>query len=467
MKLGTSSASYPITYCGLRGPPPDCVLEKVTITGGKFITASVTAAIGKRDKGILIKARDSYLLQVMWVAKQYILLFDVNDRRAWLVDGASALLHLVRCSIKYMQEDKEFGGQCLFTWDHFREAAEQVSGKQATVSMLIDEKNMQQKLFKRKVEEWQEDSIDSSGNVTTVTKSKHSFFHFSDKVEQICQMLEEIVDRQTANAGEDGLKISKMSPRRRLEGYDFMDIVEDRDPLYPKVYNLHDFGRGWVDLVRAIRATTLFGNGFGELMKPTDPTGLCPTWSEVPKSKDYLAISVSTMTELLQRGDKNEVPWRIVDDIYWHSPGNPFGACQCGKVSSCDPVQVLLPSGFRKKWGKGFKSPTILDDKGALIFGNSRLFPLQWGDHGDPTKEIIRRNRGKIEEHHETTSSQSSISSRIGTLSSHRRAFTIGNNPLVPRDTLVNTALSEVSPPRMRLQSFWQVVREFCHIPDS
>ena len=52
-EIGTSNASYPITYCGLRGPRPDCVLEKVTIAGGKFITASVTTAIGKRDKGLL------------------------------------------------------------------------------------------------------------------------------------------------------------------------------------------------------------------------------------------------------------------------------------------------------------------------------------------------------------------------------------------------------------------------------
>ena len=387
------------------------------------------------------------------------------------MDGASALLHLVRCSINYMQEDKEFGGQCLFAWDHFREAAEQASGKQAVVSMLIDEKNIQQKIFKRKVEEWQEESIDSSGNVTAVTKSKQSFFHFGDKVEQICQILEEIVDRQIALAGEDGLKISKMSPRRRLEGYDFVDIVEDRDLLYLNVYDPHDFGRGWVDLVRAIRATTLFGNGFGELIKPRDPAVLCPNWAEVPKSKDYLAVSVSIMTELLQRGNQNEVPWRIVEDIYWHSPGNPFGTCQCGDVSSCDPVQVLLPSGFQKRWGKSLKSPTVLDDNGALIFGNHRLFSFQWGDRGDPTKGITRRSRGKIEEYHDATAPQSSMGPRIANSLTHRRGAITGKNPLLPRDTLPNRTVSDeaainIFPPRMRLQSFWQAVREFCHTSD-
>lgn len=384
------------------------------------------------------------------------------------MDGPSALLHLVRSSIKYMQEDKEFGGQCLFTWDHFREAAEQASGKEAAVFVLIDEGNMQQKLFKRKVEQWQEDSVDASGKLTEVTKSKHSFFLFSDKVEYICQILEEIVDRKTAAAEEDGLKISKMSPGRRLEGYDFKDIVEDRDPLYPKVYNPNKSAYGWMDLVGAIHATTLFGNGFGELIKPIDAAGLCPTWVEVPKCKDYLAVSVSTMTEILQRGDKNEVPWRIVDDIYWHSPSIPFRACQCGDVPSCDPVQVLLPSGFRKRLGRSFRSPAILEDKGALIFGNSRLFPLIWGDHGAPTSETTRGNRGKLEEYPDTAAPHSNMDSGIATSLPHQRGAIFGENSSMPTDTTANMASSDEAAyndflPRVRLQSFWQVVKEFCH----
>ena len=273
---GTPIASYPIRHCRLPLTRRGCVLEKVTISGGKFITAGVTAAIGKRDKGILIGARENHLQQLMWVAHQYILLFDVNDRRAWLVDGASALLHLVRSSVKYLQEHQGFGNLCLFRWNHFQEAEENASSKQAAISVLTNEENMQQKLFRRRVEEWEEYSIDASGRSTSVVKKKHTYFHFSDKVEQIFHTLEEIMDHQAAAAEEDGIKFRpRMSPRRQLEGFDFTEIVEDRDPIYPRIHNLHDSGKGWVDFVRAINATTLFGNGFGELIQPIDPAGLC------------------------------------------------------------------------------------------------------------------------------------------------------------------------------------------------
>jgi hypothetical protein len=35
------------------------------------------------------------------MSERFVLLYDVGDRRAWLVNGASALLHLVIASLKY------------------------------------------------------------------------------------------------------------------------------------------------------------------------------------------------------------------------------------------------------------------------------------------------------------------------------------------------------------------------------
>lgn len=389
--LGAPTASYKITNCGLRKPQPDFILEKMTIAGGKFITAGMTAAIGKRDKGIIINARENYLTQLMWAANQYVLLFDVNDRRGWLVDGASTLLHLVRSSIKYIQNHKEFGVYCLFTWDQFQEAARQGSGNEAAVFVLMNEKNMRRRLFENPVEELEENSVDASGKLTVVTKTNRTYFHFSDKVEQIYRVLEQIVDHQATTAGEGGLNLSKIFTRRQLDGYDFMDIIEDRDPLYPKVYDPHGFSEGWVDLVKAIPATPIFGNGFGELIQPIDTRGLCSSWVAVPKFRGYLAVSVSIVTSLLQRGNMNEVPWRILDDIYWYPTGKSFEACQCEHVSSCDRVQVLLPSGTTRRRVKSISSPICLEEKGALIFGERNKNSIRKRDHSASALAIMQQ----------------------------------------------------------------------------
>jgi hypothetical protein len=357
----------------------------------------ITAAIGKKDKGILIKPRDNYLRQLSWVTKKYVMLYDVNDRRAWLVDGASALLHLVRSSIKHFQESKVFAELCLFRWENLQEAIQEASGEEAALSVLTNEDNMRQEIFKRPVEEWQEESIDAAGNRNIIRKSKTSFVRFSDIVEQTFQMLEQIFDHKAAAAAEDGYGFKlRTSSRRQLEGFDFIDIAEDRDPLYSHVHTLHDSGKGWVDFVRAIQAITLFGNGFGELIKPVNLSTLCPSWWEVPRNRDYLAVTVSTMKELLRRGDVSKAPWRVADDIYWHTPDRTFEECNCRSITvQCDRVQVLLPPGLQKACGKGFRSPACLMDEGALIFGHSLKFPLRWKDHEDPSAALIQNEYKK------------------------------------------------------------------------
>jgi len=135
----------------------------------------------------------------------------------------------------------------------------------------------------------------------------------------------------------------------------------------------------------------LFGRGFGELIKPADTNRLCPSWVEVPKGKDCLAVCVSDIKEILKKkGSVKTNPWRLVDDIYWHQPDKIFEACQCaGKTLErhCDRVQVLLPASFPSLWGRGFNSPGQLEDHGAVIFGHSRKFPLRWGDRDDSKEE--------------------------------------------------------------------------------
>jgi hypothetical protein len=53
----------------------------VSISGGKFISAGLSFSIGKKDKSIHIKARDDYIMQLKWIAKKYVVLYDVDDRR--------------------------------------------------------------------------------------------------------------------------------------------------------------------------------------------------------------------------------------------------------------------------------------------------------------------------------------------------------------------------------------------------
>jgi hypothetical protein len=78
---GSPLASYDIRSAKLPKPKPGFAFEKVSISGGKFISAGLSFSIGKKDKSIHIKARDDYIMQLKWIAKKYVVLYDVDDRR--------------------------------------------------------------------------------------------------------------------------------------------------------------------------------------------------------------------------------------------------------------------------------------------------------------------------------------------------------------------------------------------------
>lgn len=325
--------------------------------------------------------------QIKYAYNNSVVLYDVDDKRAWLVNGASALLHLVRASLVHDSKDK-FKSAFLFQFDESRESIT-THQPDSSIDVLIDRHNMVLELYHDKDELWIEEALNEKGEIQKVSKKKITHVLFQDRVEQKYHILEQILEYQAKAAS--GLRLD-FNPRENLEGFDFMDIATGRDPILPRMEKLQPSGKGWVDFARAISAVTLFGRGFGELIKPTAEADLCQSWIEMPKKKDYLAVSTQDLTELIEmRGDAEARPIRLVDEIYWHKPDKIFEPCKCKTKSLkrkfsalnnvCDRVQVLLPSAskFRR-----IKNPGPLESRGAVIFGHSYTFPLRWKDHGAP-----------------------------------------------------------------------------------
>jgi hypothetical protein len=213
-----------------------------------------------------------------------------------------------------------------------------------------------------------------------------------DKVLRIHHTLEQIIAHQCNVDSEDGVGFRlKSTPRKQLEGFNFMDVATDTAPCWPLVTTIKGTGRGWADFIRAIHAITLFGRGFGEILRPLDPSRLCSPWASVPKHQDYLAVCCADLESVfVKQGDRRNSPWRLVDDIYWVRRDKTFEHCKCdvgvsGK-QGCDRVQLFLPSlSFtRKLWGKRLQSPASLAGQGAIILGHSSKLPLRWGAKDDP-----------------------------------------------------------------------------------
>ncbi|KAI1372415.1 hypothetical protein F4677DRAFT_463389 [Hypoxylon crocopeplum] len=365
--VGTKRAICSIDKSRLPSTHSGCVLEKAEVSGGQFVTGTAAFTLGNREKPVHI-SRTGYLNKMQWISSKHMVLWDEGEKRGWLVNGASALLHILRASLEHSK--RKFQSAWLLDPSELGDLSNTAQGDSA-LHLLIDTRNRDLELCIDKSEVYDEE--------TPWTNKKQ------DRIEHIYSILEKLIDHQTDAERRSGLRINPR-PRRQLEGWDFKDLATDGDPFFPRVATLQSVGKGWVDFTRAIHAVTLFGRGFGELIQPRSTT--CPRWSALPSEKYYLAACISDLQEIMENhGDADCNPRQLCDNVIWHMKHTTFDSCPCigdKTRKHHDPVQVLFPLKFMRDLKT--KPHIELKAQGAVIFGHNMNLHWHWGDVGDPVK---------------------------------------------------------------------------------
>ncbi|KAJ5984630.1 hypothetical protein N7481_006729 [Penicillium waksmanii] len=353
---GAAEANYLITPSRLPRPPEGCIYNDVRLFKGQIILGSAFS-MGHKDTAIHI-SRNGYIEKLKSIRRRFFVLWDEEDKRGWLINGGSVLLHLLRASLKHDSMD-ELSTEFLFNPEDLQEASENRKTFSA-IKVLANQSNRRLPIYLEK------------GN----------YLRLEDRVVELYDTLEKIMDYEVGIATPSSAKSSRA--RKYLEGWDFNDLATCRDIFYPRVAKLETIGKGWVDFTRAIHAVTLFGRCFGEVIEPTS-TGSCNKWTELPKAMYYLAASIHDLKEIMDMdGDSEASPMVLAHNVIWHNPV-AFGSCQCeldGQDEHSDLVQVLLPSAFRKRLPINHEFP--LDARGAAIFGHSEYSKWSWKDTGYP-----------------------------------------------------------------------------------
>jgi hypothetical protein len=310
-----------------------------------------------------------------------VILYDTRDRRGWLVDGASALLHITRTQLS----SSPYSDSEIFRLEDFHHA-DPSAGVAAAKRALMDSKNREMVIFED-TEISIESKASSGATAADQVRKIARRWTYEDLVRQTYHTLEQIHDYQTKMMASPTFGI-RFTDREKLTGFGFMDIVDGHNDLLPRVATLKSSGRGWVDFTRSIRAVTLLGKGFGEIIRPSkDSNKLCKYWNHVPIGKDYLVACTATLKEIcLKHGDCDSDPLELAGGIYWHKPDKLFESCECKHArlaKICDRVQVLLPqlSLGSKKLPQPFGCRN-----GAVIFGRSKRFPWLWPSKGEPVE---------------------------------------------------------------------------------
>ena len=335
--------------------------------------------------------RNGYILKLKWMATKYVVLWDEADKRGWLVNGTSALLHLVRAWLHHSSQD-DFAASFLFDPAKMKDAGERKPNSASRI--LADPDNRELVIYPGKSERCDEEEARQHASTTEKSKTqkqKTGYFLFEDLVEQQYNLLEQIIDHQMRLAGRNGVKL-KTRVRKHLEGWDFAELATDHDP-YPRVATLQALGYGWVDFVRSIGAITLLGRGFGDIIQPTQFDGMCSNWRRLPTQKYYLAVSVFDLEKIMRKfGDSRAEPPRLVHDLLWYCPKEVIAPCQCRMLGGYiglrqqqqhhhDPVQIMCPT--KSRLITNIRGPGRLQEGGAVVFGHNIAWGYRWKEKGD------------------------------------------------------------------------------------
>ncbi|KAH8696893.1 hypothetical protein GQ44DRAFT_119407 [Phaeosphaeriaceae sp. PMI808] len=366
---GHATANHNISASGLLKTPSSIVIDRLYLEGGSSVVGGMNMNFNKKEKSFWLHQESDYPRLLKWVGLQPFIFYDVSDRRAWLLDGLSALLHLTRISLHLDQIDDESPYEWVFDAAKLKDTWDGCSGRLAALKTLKDWDNLRMNVY-----------VKDGSNRNDLQYEK-----LGERVERLLHSIEIIVDRQVKVAQQDGIRISQtLDPRRGVVGFDILDIVAPLGPIDARIQRLDMLGCGWIDLVPPIGATTIFGKGFGELIRPKDSNSVCGLWKTVPVNNDYLAASLSTLKMLydrrLQRMEPGLGIGEMTSKILWSSPNPPFAACQClnntaiDEIRHSNPVQFLISKKMQKMNSLTKRANLVdligLGEKGAVVFGH-------------------------------------------------------------------------------------------------
>lgn len=343
--IGSLTATYNVGRPQLPRPGDDCVLQNISVSGGKIITGGFNIAIGIKDQPVHV-TRSGYVPRLEWIHQKFAVFWDEEQKRGWLVNGTTALLHLVRSAWK-VKAKGPFKNALLNKSEALQEASEENTTTSA-IEVLMNEHNQQLNIYRDGHED-----------------GKMKYFRFEDLVDQMYNIVEKMVDHHSSAASRSGMSL-KCRARNHIDGWDFNDVISERD-CNPAVATLQSLGKGWVHLVNEIGAVIFLGRGFGEVITPTSAAGCCHHWAQLPTESYYLGVCVSDIVQIIESyGTKDcTEPRKLSESISWPNAEDRFRRCECGKNRDHSDLSQMLQS---SRDCRSLLSDKELTANGAVIF---------------------------------------------------------------------------------------------------
>lgn len=300
-----------------------------------FSVGGINFTLGRKDCKLVYRRSANFSKIITLAGRQHVVVYDTEDKRAWLVNADDVILYIVQARIFRSQRP---------TRDE-----EEEEGEVDKLELLQYTKSAAGTLRK-----YEKQQMTDGEDVNSATASMWS-------------LLETLLD-WTVEMEKDGDKVVKLPCNRTLMGFELMGVAEERTLIEMKQHTIGNSSGGWARLVKDTSTPVLFVSNIGNLLIPGSKCKeTCPGWQEMPRGIDYLGTTVAILKDYYSMaGSRDDVLHLTSTGLFWKSEMPPFEPCNGSGDSfcSCNRLQGIARS-------ERYPRPApALEKYGGVVFGD-------------------------------------------------------------------------------------------------
>lgn len=434
---GTKEANYDVRLSSSKyGKQGLATLKNINISAGYMVTCGANFAPAKKDISVTIAESRPYEQQMDAAREMLVNFYDTDTQKGWLLDGATALLHLCRGWLSSEYASSSCSAEAAIK--KFTDPSTFDGGKASQYALNL-EANRSLELYSRK-------------SRTTDSNPTETKWCWEQLVEQKWLALEKIHD-YIEGCSKASWDLPSGFHSHTLEGFEFVDILSNKPAIKLKTVNLDSDMATWLSMTKdngenlsnmptrqvctyctpvpskrsmarrlsddlptlppvkcvvsvwqsltsinyVLGTINIFGSGFGDLIVPaSSPTvgtaapgpSTCGQHLPVPEGNEYLTAPLYVLQKIAQNYDEREDgSVALSDTTHWTVPSITKCPSACKNRRKCLPSLARLEQSSVAQLGNMLQSlgrkrkacpkPDIFQTypNGAVIFGNGMKMP--------------------------------------------------------------------------------------------
>jgi hypothetical protein len=375
--------------------------DRVTFGGGQYGNLAASFSLGRKDSSVVFPTDDGWTYETCTeqARRATILLYSSNDRRGWLLDGATALVHLARASLtaEWVGERHQ---EVLSRLRYIQTHEDGLSAKRAlllnayveifTTSETRNETTAGARALILDMTSAAANT-DSSLGLTQEPQSRTEYkrvempWTYRDLVLKLWRKLERL---QAEPQRPRSLHISVRSPGARLTGWETEHLISHNRRVAQRYVRMGSESQPWLRYVKKVSPVVLLAPNFGNLVSVLPDALVCKVMRQVPIDRGLLVAPIYVLSlnaKRWQDGNNSLPPGCVqIDKSTYLCAYDPFTASLgCGSIATCAPISTLQNKPGRHQASSEHEEFNILAryPNGVVVFGAA--------ESHDHVKEIV------------------------------------------------------------------------------